>query len=50
MKEDSAVFWGCLAAIIFAIVVLGFLVAAQAECEGKGGKYVRGLFFYECVF
>lgn len=38
-------------ALLFAAVlaVLAAMLAQRSDCQARGGHYVRGLFWFECV-
>lgn len=42
--------WGFLAVMLLALaVVWSFIFAAKDACERDDGRYVRGVFWYECI-
>lgn len=35
--------------IISVFVLAGLVMKGKADCDSQGGKYVKGVFWYECV-
>ena len=35
--------------LVVCIVIFAIILISEKECEESGGKYVRGLFGFECV-
>lgn len=38
-----------VAMILLAVISTGFIMQGKSDCEAHGGKYVKGVFWYECV-
>lgn len=47
MKDSEIVVMVIAIGLLF--VILAFVFFAKADCQDSGGKFVRGVVWYECV-
>ena len=49
IQRDAVGGLAATAAILLVVAVLGTLLMQCAECKDRGGVFVRGAIWYECV-